>query len=152
MESYCRSNNTAGIHMNEMSWAGSFDSYEIYFGHTKTDQIGDDAKYPRHLYANPHEPLSCPVFALSLYFTCCFNQAQDSNSLLFPGTDQAKRFADILARCLEENEAAVNLMGYGIKDIGTHSVRKGAISHLALMPGGRRWRQFASVRGGRWGR
>ena len=42
----------------------------------------------------------------------------------------------MLSRVLKEHEDEVNLLGYEIYDIGTHSVRKGAISHMASMPGG----------------
>ena len=72
----------------QISWASSFDLFEIYFEHTKTDQTGDDAKYSRHIYANPLHPIVCPVFALSLYFTCCFNVIQMDDDMLFPGPDQ----------------------------------------------------------------
>ena len=53
----CRANNTEDILLSQICWANSFDCFEIYFGHTKNDQAGDDAKYPRHLYANPDSPL-----------------------------------------------------------------------------------------------
>ena len=39
----CRANNIADIRFNQFSWASLFDLFEIYFGHTKTDQTGDDA-------------------------------------------------------------------------------------------------------------
>jgi hypothetical protein len=132
----CRANNTAGIHFDQISWKDSFDSFSIYFGHTKTDQEGDDSKYARHLYANPHQPLSCPVFALALYFTCCFNLPSNSQSPLFPGDDQYQRFSKMLGRILLEHEDEVKEMGYEVNDIGTHSIRKGAISLMASLPGG----------------
>ena len=65
-----------------------FDSFEIYFGHTKTNQTGDDAKYPCHIKANPLHPFVCPVFALLLDFTCCDNVIQMEDDMLFPGPDQ----------------------------------------------------------------
>ena len=60
----CHANNTCNIKLSEIEWASTFDAFEIYFSHTKTDQTGDEAKYSHHLYANPHSPLVCPVFAL----------------------------------------------------------------------------------------
>ena len=53
----CRSNNAAIILFNQISWASSFDCFEVFFEHTKTDQTGEDPKYPRHIYANSYDPL-----------------------------------------------------------------------------------------------
>ena len=69
----CRANNTAKIHLKDIEWASTFDAYEIFFAHTKTDQSGEEAKYSRHVYANPIEPIVCPVLTLAFYFSCCLN-------------------------------------------------------------------------------
>jgi hypothetical protein len=82
----CRSENTALIRLSNISWSTSFDSFQIFFSHTKTDQTGDDSTHARHLYANPHNPLLCPVTALGIYFTSCFNTELMSDHFhLFPG-------------------------------------------------------------------
>ena len=31
---------------------------EIFFGHSKTDQLGDNAKYLWHLFATPDDPVT----------------------------------------------------------------------------------------------
>jgi hypothetical protein len=63
-----------------------FDLFQIYFSHSKTDQTGDDSAHARHLYANPHNPLLCPVTALGIYFTLCFNTDMMSDHFyFFPG-------------------------------------------------------------------
>ena len=41
----CYVNNTAKIHLKDIEWASTFDAYEIFFVHTKTDQTGKEAKY-----------------------------------------------------------------------------------------------------------
>ena len=41
----CRANNTAKIRLKDVEWASTFDAYEIFFAHTKTDQTGEEAKY-----------------------------------------------------------------------------------------------------------
>ena len=41
----CHANNTAKIHLKDIEWASTFDAYEIFFAHTKTDQTGEEAKY-----------------------------------------------------------------------------------------------------------
>ena len=68
----CRAGNTANIYFKDMHWTESFDSFSIHFSHTKTDQTGEESKYARHVYANPHKKIVCPLIALSIYFTCCF--------------------------------------------------------------------------------
>ena len=131
----CRANNTADIQFNQISWASSFNLFEIYFGHTKTDQTGDDAKHPHHIYANPLCPIVCPVFALSLYFTCCFNVIQTEDDMLFPGPNQYQRFSDNLERIISQHSDEVRNHGYEPSEIGTHSIWKGAISYVASLPG-----------------
>jgi hypothetical protein len=82
----CRSENTALIKLRDIVWSTSFDSFQIFFSHTKTDQTGDESNQPRHLYANPHNPLMCPVTALGIYFSTCFNTELISDVFfLFPG-------------------------------------------------------------------
>ena len=132
----CRSNNTAEIFLTDINWAGFFDTFDIYFAHTKTDQTGSDAKYPRHLYANPTNPLVCPVFALALHFSCNYNTPVDVSSPLFHGSDQHARFGELLTKCLREHETELHAFGYQFEDLGTHSIRKGAVSYLASLVGG----------------
>jgi hypothetical protein len=82
----CRSENTALLSLSNISWSTSFDSFQICFSHSKTDQTGEDSKHPRHLYANPHNPLLCPVTALGIYFSTCFStEVIADNCYLFPG-------------------------------------------------------------------
>ena len=131
----CRAHNTEKIKFRNIKWT-AFDCYEVYFGHTKTDQLGDDAKHARHMFANPLDPLVSPVFALSLYLSCCFNSEQALDNLLFPGKNQYDRFSKALAKVLDDHTAEVYLMGYCVGDVGTHSIRKGVISYLASQPGG----------------
>ncbi|KAL7572070.1 hypothetical protein ACA910_001717 [Epithemia clementina (nom. ined.)] len=131
----CRAKNTASIKMSDVRWI-NFDCFEIFFGHSKTDQLGDNAKYPRHLFANPNDPLVCPVVALSLYFSCCFNTNQTSESSLFPGNLQHDHFKELLTRILAEHRDEVIILGYQDGDLGTHSIRKGATTFISSLPGG----------------
>jgi hypothetical protein len=71
-----------------------------------------------------------------MYFSCCFNSPQSPNGRIYPGKGQASRFSSILAKVLQENGAAVYRMGYQPGVLGTHSIRKGAVSYLASLPGG----------------
>jgi hypothetical protein len=81
----CRSENTALLMLSNISWSSTFYAFQI-FSHTKTDQTGEDSKHARHLYANPHNPLLCPVTALGIYFTSCFStEVMTDQYYLFPG-------------------------------------------------------------------
>jgi hypothetical protein len=132
----CRARNTATVRFRDINWNSCFDAYTISFAHSKTDQLGEDAKHLRHMYANPNVPLVCPVLALSMYMSCCFNTTQHTDSFLFPGSDQSVRFGKMLSMVMKEHEEAVSLLGYTLKDIGTHSIRKGSVSYLSSLPGG----------------
>ena len=132
----CRCNNTARIKFNDIDWSQSFDSFSILFSQTKTDQLGEEAKYPRHIYANPVNPLVCPVLGLAIYFTSCFNAQVRMDNYIFPGESQDARFAVILQRIVNENWNQISQIGYQRGDIGTHSIRKGAVSYVSSLPGG----------------
>ncbi|KAL7557256.1 hypothetical protein ACA910_001220 [Epithemia clementina (nom. ined.)] len=131
----CCAKNTASIKMSNVRWI-NFDCFEIFFGHSKTDLLGDNAKYPCHLFANPNDPLVCPVVALSLYFSCCFNTNQTSESSLFPGNLQHDHFKELLTQILAEHQEEVITLGYQDGDLGAHSICKGAITFISLLPRG----------------
>jgi hypothetical protein len=131
----CRCNNTARIKFSDIRWSHSFDSFSIAFSQSKTDQLGEEAKYPRHLYSNPVTPLVCPVLAVALYLTTCFGN-NDAPVNFFPGQSQDARFAGILQRTINEKWNDISQMGYRRGEIGTHSIRKGAVSYMASLPGG----------------
>ena len=132
----CHVNNTAKIRLKDIEWASTFDAYEIFFAHTKTDQTGKEAKYSQHVYANSTEPLVCPVLTLAFYFSCCLNLRPAANEFIFPSNDQYQQYSKQLCRVLHEHVDEVRLLGFEVTDIGTHSIWKGAISYLASLPGG----------------
>ncbi|KAL7578468.1 hypothetical protein ACA910_011537 [Epithemia clementina (nom. ined.)] len=132
----CRTSNTAEICMCDIEWGILLDSFSIKFVHTKADQRGKEAKHQCHIYANPFQPIICPVLLLSMYFTCCFNNVQHTNGFLFPGRNQYQHFSTILRRVLLKHEEEVSLMGMDTSDLGTHSIRKGAITNMSSLPSG----------------
>ena len=133
----CRSNSTCNIKLSDIVWSTSFDSFHIMFRHSKTDPTGNDARYPRHIFANPDNPVVCPVLALGLYFTCCFStDGLNPNTFLFPGGKQERRFSDIFGKELEVHELEVRNLGFEVSRLGPHSIRKGASSFLVSLPGG----------------
>lgn len=121
----CRIGNTEGIGLGQL--AVRDDALQIYFAHTKTDKEGKQAKYPRHIYANPFEPEVCCVLALGLYFVLFPKTEGDKK--LFAGSAQYNHFyKELLAILKDSHECAdqLELDGISAEDIGTHSVRKGA--------------------------
>ena len=136
----CRSENTALIKLTDIVWNESFDSFYIKFAHSKTDQLGELSKNPRHIFANISCPLVCPITSLAMYFSCCFSSQRQGNDYngeyLFPGGSQEIRFSKMLRKVVSDNEASVRQLGYGINNIGTHSIRKGAATYITSLPGG----------------
>ena len=61
----CRANNAFSIYMHHIEWAE--DSLSVYFDHSKTDSLGSQEKYTRHVYANPLQPEVCPILLLGIY-------------------------------------------------------------------------------------
>jgi hypothetical protein len=87
-------------------------------------------------FLNHLSPLVCPVLSLSLYLTCCFITAPTSADFLFAGVCQDSRFSNILNKITNDNKLQVQATGFNLDEIGTHSIRKGAVTYLASLPGG----------------
>ena len=104
-----------------MEWADN--ALHIYFANSKTDQQGAQSKFPRHVSSNPIDWVICPIFALGMYL-CRFNTAVESNSRLFPGHHQFKRFAKLSKRFLKSHEDELLDLGICWEDLGTHSIIK----------------------------
>jgi hypothetical protein len=133
----CRVNNTTNIRLQDITWANNFDCFHILFAHSKTDPTGDNSTYPRHIFANPSDPIVCPVLSLAMYFSTCFSSGNTlmENAPLFPGSTQEHRFSRFLNRVLQEHEQEVKEFGYEVSQLGSHSIRKGAASYITSLPG-----------------
>ena len=101
----CHAHNTANIQLCEIEWLSTFDGFEIYFAHMKTDQTGDKAKYSHHLFANPCCPLICPVLVLAFYFSWSCTLPQNGQSRLFLGWDPFEWFLEMLSHLIWDHEA-----------------------------------------------
>ena len=110
----CQSQNTSLVKLRDIIWSTCFDAFQVFFEHSKTDQLGEKSKYLHHLYANPLDLSICPVMSLSLYFTSCFNCPVMLDSYLFPGRDQEEHFSKILKQILVQHEVAVVELGNDI--------------------------------------
>lgn len=125
---------TASLMFMHMSWDG--DCMKVTFPKHKGDQKGDRAE-PKAVYANPLDPLVCPILALALFVFSMGTRTQPEKASLFGKPDAAeKRFSEWLAKLVQDMES--ELESYGIKkeDVGTHSLRKGLITYLCGIPGG----------------
>ena len=124
----CRAANTVTIHLHHLAWTD--DCLSIYFAHMKNDQTGDRKRDPRHVYANPHDVLVCPIPAISIYLST-FNITGIKDTALFPGDNQYKRFANSFDRILEKYSDDVERdFGIRVEDLGVHSFRKGAAGYI----------------------
>ena len=126
----CCSKNTTTIHLHHLEW--SDDCLHIYFAHMRNDQTGRRKRDPRHIYTNPIDPLVCAILSLSIYFSI-FSITGTKDTALFPGKKQYKRFAKYFEFILKKYSSEIkDNFGVDVKDIGVHSLRKGAASYVSL--------------------
>lgn len=127
-----RSISVSSIVYDRISWEG--DALLIQYGKLKNDQEGSN-QFPRRIYANPLNPLICPVLSLAIFvFVNCFSR-EGKSRLLFGETYQ-NNFSEWLTNVCRSNTDAIEAMGLIIEDIGTHSFRKGVATTLSNQPSG----------------
>jgi hypothetical protein len=137
-----RSNTVSSLMMEHIGWEG--DALLISTPKHKGDQEGVKC-FPRHVYANPSDPAICPVLALAV-LTFVRSLRHDPTSVdsaappsfrVFDGPDSNARWSSTLARtiaCVPPSDTY--LLGGEKKQLGTHSVRKGAATYCAGMVNG----------------
>ena len=102
-------------------------------GKTKTDQEGTkNIDHPWHVYANPQNPYICTVLAMARHLMCnptILNGQCD----LFEGSSQYERFNKIFIDIINDDEyrEVFTSLGMPPDHFGTHSIRKGAVTHVA---------------------
>lgn len=129
-----RSATVGSIMLNHLHWKD--DHMSVHIPKTKSDQTGE-LTFPKSLFANPCNPAICPVLALAVVVFCRPYRDSRTHPLLFDGPDQEDRYCKILSRVLRDlPEGAAATLGANKEDIGSHSARKGAPSHILAMPGG----------------
>ena len=92
-----RVGNVEAICLNHIEWEN--DSMVVYFAQGKTDQSGENAQYPRHVYANPTCPQICPILNLAMFLLCF--PLQSNQVKLFHGSSQYERFRKQLDNTLQ---------------------------------------------------
>jgi hypothetical protein len=97
---------------------------------------GKRGNEPVHVYANPLDPVVCPILCLAVMI---FSRSHRITPQLFPGQEQHKRFCVILRTVLDRLTDAeqLHLGNSGSPEyLGSHSTRKGAASYVGTMNGG----------------
>lgn len=124
----------SAVMYDHISWEG--DAMTIKVSRMKNDQEGVKA-YPRHIYANPLNPILCPILSIAiLIFTKGF-QREGSDRLIFGNKKCARdRFSKWLLGILRDCALVIVSMGLIVSEIGSHSFRKGIATSLANTPGG----------------
>ena len=142
-----RTATVSSMMMEHVSWEG--DSLLVSTPKHKGDQEGAKC-FSRHLYANPLHPVICPVLALAIltFMRVLKHDPQTGcdaptgttalpNYRIFDGAHSESRFSEVLGRAIASlSESDLSRLGGGKKQLGTHSVRKGAASYCAGMING----------------
>lgn len=127
-----RSNSTALVMYDHMSWHE--DALVITVPRHKGDQDGKNCG-PKHVYANPLEPHICPILALAIYAFGTAFRRPGAKALVFGDTAE-KRFSQWLVGIMVEHKEELQRRGHNVKDLGTHSLRKGVATYISGCPGG----------------
>jgi hypothetical protein len=158
-----RSCTVASIALSHIGWNG--DCLTINIPRHKGDQRGKNA-FDRSVYANPNDPVMCPVLALAMELVSTgYRQPapgiipsrrldrrgrrgrqnneddEDNGIMLFEGKSEnnAARFSKWLRlrlRTLSDYELKEMGIAAIAQDLGTHSFRKGAATKLSAQPSG----------------
>jgi hypothetical protein len=102
-------------------------------GTTKTDQEGTrNIDHPWHVYSNNECPYICPVLALARYLIDK-PHILAGNCPLFEGSGQYDRYNNILSDIVSSKEHKDTFVSLGMlpQNFGTHSIRKGAVTHIS---------------------
>ena len=140
-----RAKSVAMLMMEHISWES--DALMVTVPKHKGDQEGANV-FPRHVYANPSDPAICPVLALAVLVfvrvlrfdpnsSSTSSQAALPNYRLFDGDNSETRFSEIFKKVIAAMPAAeAQHLGGSKKELGTHSVRKGAATYCTGMVDG----------------
>ena len=113
----------SSISFSQMIW--EIDHLNIYCPKYKSVQIGLNKEEARQIYSNPKDPTVCPLRTLASYLLV-YSQIFIDTKKLFPGSDQKKRFNSCLHSIMYYNTHIHETLFVDPKEIGSHSIRKGA--------------------------
>ena len=126
-----RAENAVNSHMDLF---GIFDdALLVYLGPSKGDQEGTKhSDHPWNLYTVPENPAICPVLAFAKYLMC-HPQILNGKCKIFDGSSQYKRMNAVLKEVVRSDDHYEEFSKLGLQPeyFGTHSIRKGSITHGA---------------------
>lgn len=117
--------NIASMKYEHICW--QHDCLVVVFPKTKTDQEGT-SNLARHVYANPFDPLICPILALAVHFFSGGPELSGQSIAVFKGTCPSARFNAWLTLMWKRlSEVKKNNSGLTAVDggVGSHSFRLG---------------------------
>jgi hypothetical protein len=109
------------------------DALICHVGVTKGDQEGSKHQdHPFHLFTNPDSPWICVGLAFSRYFLCHPNII-NGGCKMFEGASQYEQFNTIFREIVRHPDHRNFFIEQGIHPeyFGTHSIRKGSVTHVA---------------------
>ena len=116
-----RCNSVGRLLWNSIGWSG--DALTITYEKSKTNQEGINI-VPRHVYANPLNPLICPVLALGVQLCSVSFLSYDRQDKVFNVKSPETSFSRWLSKhCKEIFPSGRSSL------IGTHSIRKGSATY-----------------------
>lgn len=127
-----RTNNISGIVFEHLNWVN--DCLEVDCFITKSDQAAKKANQ-KHVYANPLNPIICPILALAMYLLDR-PDAGTNNNCIYPGTEnkgnksESSKFLKGLGSLLTL-AGTILMIPVAIARYGAHSLRKGGVSFAA---------------------
>jgi hypothetical protein len=125
----------ASLCFDHISWEE--DSLTVVFPTHKGDKEGKNAA-AKHIYANPLNPVICPILSLAIFVFTRGVRIGGTNTIVFGGAAKANEniFSKWLSKICRDN--AEDLLSVGVKaeNVGTHSFRKGMATFLNGIPGG----------------
>jgi hypothetical protein len=111
----------------------SSDALRFDVGPTKTDQEGkQNLDHPFHVYSCPENPVMCPVLAMCKHLIVN-DEVLKGKCKLFKGSNQYKHYNEIFRKIVHSPEYRQSFIDRGLNpsNFGTHSMRKGAATHIA---------------------
>jgi hypothetical protein len=143
-----RSVNVGWMMYSHISWEE--DALLVTIPKTKNDPEGA-VVYPKHVYANPYDPVICPMLSLGIKLLSTpyvvhsdeeDGDGEEANSgscdiNVFPGKNSETRYCQWLTKCICEltEEEKVEL-GVNPDEFGSHSFRKGVCTLCSSAPSG----------------
>jgi hypothetical protein len=122
-----RSDSVDSIMLQHIEWAE--DALVIEEQGHKGDQTGEN-KFDKHVYANPIEPMKCPVLSVAVLMFTAPPKTTTGKQQLYLGTNSKNRFGNILRSQLNHLSASEEqILGCPKQDIGAHSLRKGSSTY-----------------------